>query len=310
MERLMSSTTLRIAVTGASGRVGSSVVRYLHERGHTMTRIDRRPLADMPGRFVYMDLRQRELLQPVLETVDALVHLGELPHANIEPDELTFAHNTAVAATVLTTAADLKLRHIAYASSCQVYGVFGNPKVPPLRLPMDEDHPLQPTNAYGLSKASNESYCRFVNRTRGANVSIFRMPVVLGSGQWGVKWVMKGLVRDPLHRYEAMGTYVHVSDVCTAVEAMLIRNLPGCHTYNLAATDVLCRYDQRSNYSTDFPDWPPLPADWQRDQSILSIERARNDLGWQPTWDLKADFERETGQQWATDTPAQPAVTV
>lgn len=289
----MSDAPLRIAVTGGSGGVGRYVVRYLCERGHTVINIDRKAAPDLPARFVYMDVRRRELLQPVLEQVDAVVHLGEIPHAGVLPHDETFAHNVACGSTVLQTAADLKLRHVIYTSTCQVYGPWGGPLVAPVTLPMDEDHPVQPQNTYALSKVANESYCRWVSRDSGLRVSVFRLPWVVRSEEHTIRW----LERDRGQRtHEGFGTYVHGQDVARAFEAALLRNLEGCRTYHLVANDVMTRQPVREMLETTYPDYPKLPADWPPYKAPVTCERARQELGWEPQWSVREEFARRIGR--------------
>ena len=104
----MSVSSLRVVVTGGSGRIGSVLVRRLIEQGHAVTNVDRRPPDGAPAqaKFVFADLRQREILQPIFEQCDVVCHLGEIPNASGPlPPEQIFAHNTAVGSTVLQTAA-------------------------------------------------------------------------------------------------------------------------------------------------------------------------------------------------------------
>jgi nucleoside-diphosphate-sugar epimerase len=288
---------LRIAVTGGSGNIGNQVVRYLVERGHAVINIDQKSRPDGVARFVYMDLRKREFLQPVLEQVDAVMHLGEIPHAGFSSDDYIFSHNVTACATVLSTAADLKLRHVVYTSTCQTYGMWGVPTVPPLALPVTEDHPLQPTNAYALSKVANESYCRFVASQRGLRVTIFRLPWVLNP-KWDertLRWLDKE--REP-NQTEALGTYLHATDVAPAYEAAVLRNAEGCRTYNLAAPDTLSRLTVQEQLERFFPEWVKPPADWPGDRSVLSTERARQELGWEAKWLAREQYAKVTGKPW------------
>ena len=122
---------LRIAVTGGSGYIGQHVVRHLVERGHSVINLDRRQAHEPVARLAYADLTRRELVHPLLETVDAVCHLGAIPNLRGHAPDHVYAHNTAVAAAVLQSAADLKLKRVIYTSSCQAYGCFGEPRSRP-----------------------------------------------------------------------------------------------------------------------------------------------------------------------------------
>ena len=101
---------------------------------------------------------------------DVIVHFAarisvpesmERPHAyfaNNEAGTFRFAHAIA------------DLTHpplLIYASSPEVYG-------PPVRVPMDEDHPLRPVTVYAVSKAACEMHCLALNRWWGHPVVVIR----------------------------------------------------------------------------------------------------------------------------------------
>lgn len=265
------------------------MVRHLCEQGHSVINIDRKNPPGSPARFVYMDIRRRELLQPVLEQVECVIHLGEIPHMGVLPNDETFQHNTAAASTVLQTAADLKLKHVVYTSSCQVYGAWGYPMVPPVRLPVDEDHPLQPQNAYALSKAANESYCRFIARDAGLRVSIFRLPWVLSRGfdERMIRWMDRGGSSSP----DGFSTYIHANDVAVAYEAALLRNLEGCRAYHLMACDTIIGRPVRELLEQAGVT-VELPVDWPVNKPPVTTEKARQELGWEPQFSVWAERER------------------
>ena len=49
----------------------------------------------------------------------------------------------------------------------------------PLALPVDESHPRNPRNGYGLAKCANEDYARMCSEVRGLSVAVFRLPWVM-----------------------------------------------------------------------------------------------------------------------------------
>src|SRR4051812_25784697 len=129
---------MRVAVTGGSGRIGSAVGGELLSRGHEVVNLDRRAPAEpnASARFVQVDLTRRELVQPALERVEAVCHLGEIPsaHGAVSPEEV-YSTNARAGSVVLQTAADLRLTRVISTSSCQVYGMWDTPRVGPKYLP-------------------------------------------------------------------------------------------------------------------------------------------------------------------------------
>lgn len=101
-----------ILVTGATGNIGSEVVRLLRERGQRMRVLvrDARKLASTDGvEAVVGDLSRPETLPPALDGVTALFLMG---HANELPE---------ITANVLRAAQQSPLRHVVLISSSTVY---------------------------------------------------------------------------------------------------------------------------------------------------------------------------------------------
>ena len=285
---------MRIAVTGGSGNIGRIVVRHLVERGHDVINIDRCQSRDPVAKFVFLDLRNRTALQPLLENVDAVIHLGEIPSAGVEmPPEEIFATNTAIASTVLQTAADLKLKRFIYTSTCQVYGTWGHPTVAPQSLPLDETHPLQPQNVYSLSKTASESYARYVSKESGLSVAIFRLP-----------WVVHHDLNDKLVEWferetgpsEGIWTYVRGTDVAEAYALAIENPRPGCEAYHLSASEIMSANPFRDRLKQHYPHFPPLPADWPALKSPLLTHKAREHFGWEPKWNFLEFYRSKFGR--------------
>jgi len=288
------SSSLRVAVTGGSGSIGHRVIQELVARGHQVVNLDRKQSRDpVKGvRFCYVDLRNRQLVQPILETVDAVCHLGEIPNpgAGPSPDEI-FSTNTTIGSCILQTAADLKLRHVVYTSTCQVYGCWGEITVPPVTLPLDESHPVQPQNHYALSKVANEMYAAYVSKQWGLSVSIFRLPVTHEFGERGYY-----RLEHQTTMYE-LGTYLHSTDAATAYALAVEKALPGCETYNLVADDAIANEPVAAGLASVYPNGPHLPPDWPATKSPVLSDKAKKKLDWQPKISFLEEFRKKFGRE-------------
>lgn len=295
---MSSAGKLRIAVTGGSGRIGSAVIKELVTRGHTVMNLDRRgPGEPQPGvRFVFCDMRRREQIQPVLEQCDAVAHLAEIPHSHApySGDEI-FSHNTQAGSVIMQTAADLKLRHCIYTSSMQVYGYWGPPPQPTLKvLPMDESHPVQPTNVYSLSKVANEMFAKLMADTHKLSISVVRLPGVWGGDfneRW-LRWMSSDRDDGPVHELQ---TYIHASDVAVAYAEMLERAHPGLETYHLTAADVVSLVPLTERIRKHNPELPQLPLDWPAFRSPVLTTKAREKLGWEAKWSFLDQYAKYKG---------------
>ena len=300
---------MRVAVTGGSGKIGSVVVRRLIERGHSVINIDRKTPPDArtaKARFVYADLRDRQVIQPIFEQVDAVCHLGEIAglHGPDGPDHV-YAHNTAVGACVLQTAADLRLSRVIYTSTAQVYGCWGGPLAPPVRLPMDETHPLNPRNAYALSKACNEHYARILGEEQRLSVASFRFPWVVTEPP-GERWMPHIDSNDgPM---EGMGTYLFVEDAAEAYVLALERPAAGFQAYHFVAEDVWSGVPLKQRLARHHAGYPALPDDWPDYRAPVDCGKALADFGWRPQFrvqDLLGEWRARRGA--GDETPAAPA---
>lgn len=290
---------LRIAVTGGSGRIGRHVVKCLLARGHSVINLDRIQPREPSARLCFVDLRKREQVQPLLEQVEAVCHLGEIPGLmGSRPPEEVYAHNTQAGSVVLQTAADLKLRRVVYTSTCQVYGCFGDPVIPPVRLPFDETHPLLPQNAYAMSKVANEGYARFLAHYRNLSIAIFRFPSV-----WD--WDMKDMHDDHLWTWlrrasgkvSDLATYLHVTDAALAYALAVENPLPGCEAYHFAARDVFSSAPIRDRIEKHHPDYPAPATDWPAYASLLLCTKAKEHLGWEPAVSIQGAYRRKFGKE-------------
>jgi nucleoside-diphosphate-sugar epimerase len=159
-----------MVVTGSSGKLGSVVVQDLLSAGHEVVPIDVRPPSHpAPLETHVVDLTRVDALVPLFRGAQAICHLGNLPGIEKWPLTDGFINNVGANHAVFEAALSVGIRKIAYASSIQAYGVLPNPWRPikpstPRYLPIDEDHPLLPADAYPLSKAMGEwtveSFCR------------------------------------------------------------------------------------------------------------------------------------------------------
>ena len=71
---------MKVLVTGAAGKLGSLTVSALLRRGHEVRATDARYRADLPVRLDVRDLLDEHALYPLLDGMDALVHLANHPN--------------------------------------------------------------------------------------------------------------------------------------------------------------------------------------------------------------------------------------
>ena len=125
-----------------------------------MTVLDAAP-PDGPDAFVQADVTDIGALRRAFAGQDAVIHLAAIPNPRTAPPEVTFRTNVEGTFAVLQAAEEAGVRRVVVASSDSVVGFHYNPPDwKPQYLPIDENHPLCPTEFYSLSKQVTETICR------------------------------------------------------------------------------------------------------------------------------------------------------
>ena len=165
-----------VAVTGASGFVGSQIAAELAARGHRVRLLlratsRRRLLPDAPWEIAEGDITRPATLPSFLAGADAVIHAAGLVKARRPPE--FHAVNAVGTANLLTAAAQTpSLSRFIYLSSLAAHGPA------PGNTPRPLDAPPAPVSAYGQSKAAGESAVQ--NSPLYQQATILRLPVVYG----------------------------------------------------------------------------------------------------------------------------------
>jgi nucleoside-diphosphate-sugar epimerase len=151
---------VRIAVTGIAGHVGGFVARELDGAGHEVVGVDLREPAGLPlTRFARADVASQAELGDAFAGCDAVVHLAAIRDLGLAPDAELFQVNVVGTFNALEAAVAAGVPRFVFASSEAAVGMAADDATPDY-LPIDEEHPLRPCDAYALSKVLGEELCR------------------------------------------------------------------------------------------------------------------------------------------------------
>src|SRR3974390_497763 len=145
---------MRVLVTGGAGYIGSVVADHLLRAGHTVTVLDNlimgwREAVPAAAEFVHADTGDEAALDSLFRShqFDAVMHFAALIEAgeSVEVPEQYFDNNSLRTLTLLRAMLRHQVMRFVFSSTAAVYG---EPQI----VPIPDDPPLAPTNAYGESK--------------------------------------------------------------------------------------------------------------------------------------------------------------
>lgn len=146
---------MKILVTGATGTIGSAVVRELLERGEQVLAISRSRssgrLANVAGELdsVSADVRDSERMRSLLreQGTEAVVHLAASLPVRAEAKPVSAVElNVLASAALFEAARGAGVERFIYASSKSAYGPLPNGTL------VTERHHARPTSCYGATK--------------------------------------------------------------------------------------------------------------------------------------------------------------
>jgi nucleoside-diphosphate-sugar epimerase len=285
---------MRILFTGGSGKAGRHVAPFLAEQGHQVTNADLVPLEHPHVNDLRVDLTnagevysalagtasfdELDLSEP--PSYDAVVHFAAIPAILVTSDATTYATNTVSTYNVLEAATRLGIRKVVFASSETTYGVcFAQGERKPLYVPVDEEHPTVPEDAYAMSKVANEVTARSFQRRTGADVYGLRINNVIEPHEYAE--MFPPFLTDPSLRRRNIFAYIDVRDLGQMVQRCLKTDGLGYEVFNVANADmsVAATTDQVIEL---FYDGVEVRREMGRDESFYAIDKARELVGFDP----------------------------
>lgn len=275
-----------MAVTGASGRLGTAVVLHLVQAGLTVRALDVVEGIVPPGvDFRQADMSDDRSLAAALDGVDVLVHAAGLHGAHLvrgAPRQEFWRVNVEGTWRVLRHARRSGTRRVVFASSTSVYGPGSS--AGEARL-LDEDTPLAPDDVYDLTKIMGERMVQELRERHGVEAVALR----LGRFFYGS--------RSDYH-LRKLSTGLDLYDAATAfttcVRAATLPRPVYCVASDSGLADVGRRRlgtDLAGVVAEVLPELPakleyfgyPMPTRLGKSSSTAAL---RADLGWAPVRDL------------------------
>jgi nucleoside-diphosphate-sugar epimerase len=273
-----------VAVTGGSGMLGRVVVADLLAHDYQVLDLDIQPPRDPGVAFTRVDFKDFGQAVGALTAiddrhggVDAVVHLAAIPGPGMSTNAATFANNVVGTYNVLTAARQAGIRNIVWASSESVLGIpFDEP---PPYLPVDEEIPLRPNSSYSLGKDLEEEMARQLCRWDPTLKMIgLRFSNVMEPDDYTD---FPGFDADPGLRRWNLWSYIDARDGAQAVRRALEHDATGTDVFIIANADTVMSRPTAELVAEHLPD-VPVRKEFGRNETLLSIEKARRVLGYEP----------------------------
>jgi nucleoside-diphosphate-sugar epimerase len=231
-----------------------------------------------PHRLWLADLTEYGQAVECLAGQDAVVHLAAIPASEIRTEEITFGTNMSSTYNVFEAARLLGLRRVVWASSETILGLPFE-REQPAYAPIDEDHPAYPESSYAVSKLLSEELGRQLHRWTGTPYVALRFSNIMEPHDYEA---FPSYWDDPnLRRWNLWG-YVDARDVAESCRLALEAGI-GAEHFIVAAADTVMNRPSRELMGEVYPAVPYQPTAGDFD-TLLSIEKARKLLGYEPQW--------------------------
>ena len=288
---------MKALVTGGAGFIASHVVDGYLNRGLDVAIVDdlsRGSLNNVnpKARFYKVDIRDYDAMRRIVEKErpDYINHHAaqmDLRRAVYEP---AFDAETNIIGSInlLNLAVEFKTKRIVYASSGG--GAYGEP----LYVPISEDHPINPTSPYGISKHTVEHYLFNYCVLYGLEYVVLRYGNVYGprqssKGEAGVVAIFcEQMLAKETPKIFGIGKtrdYIYVADVVQAnVQALEFGN---GEIFNIASGQPTTDYEifEAVCKALGIQPFEPIYADkrpGEIDHCYLKIDKAKQQLNWTP----------------------------
>ena len=306
-----------VLITGGLGFIGSNLARRLVSLGANVTIIDSLIWAyggnlfnveDIRNKLSINigDIRDRYSINHLIRGKDYLFNMaGQVSHIDSMADPFTDLEINVTSQVSILEACrqhnkDIK---IVYPSSRQIYGK-------PQYLPVDERHPVRPTDVNGININAGEWYHILYNNVHGIRTASVRMTNVYGprqlvkhNRQGFVGWFIRQAVEGNTIQIYGDGSQKRdlnfVDDVCDALLIVGADERANGQIYNLGSSEVvnlkelaglLVELSGRGSY--ELIPWPEEKKKIDIGDYYSDFSKIKNELGWQPKTSLREGLQK------------------
>jgi nucleoside-diphosphate-sugar epimerase len=281
----------KILITGAGGFIGKSLLSKLSKTQNELVTFSKhKHYFDFNLTEIIGDINNEKIIKKLVSDVDIIIHLAAYLDVKQSFIELEKVYHTNLDGTfnLLKHVKDLEKKpHFVFMSSSVVYGNT-------TKIPIKETQMLNPTNPYGMSKASSELLCLGISNSYGIPLTILRPFSVYGylapKHQVIPRIVSqlenKTLIVDNPHEIR---DFVHVDDVVESITKSIKHNPKFPKIYNVGSgkpVSILSLTKTIIRLSKNKPKLIFGNKIFNRKKSLADISSIQKDLNWKPKIDL------------------------
>ena len=302
-----------ILVTGGMGFIGSNFIRYMLKKhpDYNYINLDKLTYAGNPDnlrdvinkenyKFVKGDICDKNIVQGIMENVDAVVHFAAESHVDKSIGNPDAFINTNIYGTyvLLEFGKEFNINKFIMISTDEVYG-----SIPPGKSSKEND-PICPRSPYAASKASAECLAYSYYATYNLPVIITRSSNNFGPYQYPEKVIplfITNLLEDkkiPLYGDgKNIRDWLYVKDNCEAID-MVLQNGKNGDIYNIAGNNEKQNIEiakliiELMNKDEDYIEYVEDRPGHDRRYS-LNCSKIKNELDWTPKHNFY-EFMRKT----------------
>jgi UDP-glucose 4-epimerase len=249
---------MKVLVTGGAGFIGSHLTERLLKDGHNVAVIDNLSTGSLNNiesfkghsgfEFVSGDIRDAELIGPLVEHCDVIFHLAAAVGVRLIAEDPVHTIETNIGGTeIVLDIANKFGRKILIASSSEVYGKSES-------VPFCEEDDIvlgstsMPRWAYACSKAIDEFLGLAFYQQYGLGVVIGRFFNTIGprqTGQYGMvvpRFVQMALKDEPILIYgsgKQTRCFCYVADVVEAIVGLMNCDHAAGKVYNIGSSEEI-----------------------------------------------------------------------
>ena len=289
----------KIFFTGASGKAGKHVAKYLVDKGYKVLNVDKSNFEQVGLDYLDLDIMNagqvysamsgyssiselRENAAP--KKFDAVIHFAAVPRILMKSDNETFKINTLGTYNVIEAAIKLGIKKIIFASSETTYGFcFSHGTPMPEILPIEEDSPLKPMDSYALSKIVNEQTAEVFQRKTGIDIYGLRIGNVIEPTEYEK---FKNFCEFPQLRLPNVFNYIDARDLGQAVELCIKKDNLGFEIFNVSNDTNSVNLTNKQIIETFYPG-VHLKRELDDFECLFSNRKIKSMLGFKPKFNWK-----------------------